>query len=100
MSYGELQSTGGYQMRIFRSGIRDGPYKDCYGTSALFKSYKMNYSSTTADNRGVLLFGGTEWDAMSGAEIAQGHNFAFVDKQNRSFVVYHTRFSNGGEGRR
>ena len=98
MSYGGLTSDGGYQMRIFRSENPDGPYKDCYGTSALFKSYKMNYSSTTADNRGVLLFGGYQWDAMSGAEIAQGHNSAFVDKQNRSFVVYHTRFSNGGEG--
>lgn len=98
MSYGGLTSDGGYQMRIFRSENPDGPYKDCYGTSALFNSYKMNYSSTTADNRGVLLFGGYQWDAMSGAEIAQGHNSAFVDKQNRSFVVYHTRFSNGGEG--
>lgn len=98
MSYGGLTSDGGYQMRIFRSEKPDGPYKDCYGTSALFKSYKMNYSATTADNRGVLLFGGYQWDAMSGAEIAQGHNSAFVDKQNRSFVVYHTRFSNGGEG--
>ena len=98
MSYGGLTSDGGYQMRIFRSENPDGPYVDCYGTSALFKSYKMNYSSTTADNRGVLLFGGYQWDAMSGAEIAQGHNSAFVDKQNRSFVVYHTRFSNGGEG--
>jgi len=98
MSYGGLTSDGGYQMRIFRSENPDGPFVDCYGTSALFKSYKMNYSSTTADNRGVLLFGGYQWDAMSGAEIAQGHNSAFVDKQNRSFVVYHTRFSNGGEG--
>ena len=98
MSYGGLTSDGGYQMRIFRSENPDGPFVDCYGTSALFKSYKMNYSSTTADNRGVLLFGGYQWDAMSGAEIAQGHNSAFVDKQNRSFVVYHTRFSNAGEG--
>ena len=98
MSYGGLTSDGGYQMRIFRSENPDGPYKDCYGTSALFKSYKMNYSSATEDNRGVLLFGGYQWDAMSGAEIAQGHNSAFVDKQNRSFVVYHTRFSNGGDG--
>ena len=98
MSYGGLLSDGGYQMRIFRSEKLDGPFVDCYGTSALFKSYKMNYSATTADNRGVLLFGGYQWDAMSGAEIAQGHNSAFVDKQNRSFVVYHTRFSNGGEG--
>ena len=98
MSYGALTSDGGYQMRIFRSENPDGPYVDCYGTSALFKSYKMNYSSATEDNRGVLLFGGYQWDAMSGAEIAQGHNSAFVDKLNRSFVVYHTRFSNGGEG--
>ena len=98
MSYGGLTSDGGYQMRIFRSDNPDGPFVDCNGTSAVYNSYKMNYSSTTADNRGVLLFGGYKWDAMSGAEIAQGHNSAFIDKQGRAFVVYHTRFSNGGEG--
>ena len=98
MSYGGLTSTGGYQMRIFRSENPDGPFVDCNGTSAVYNSYKLNYSSTTADNRGVLLFGGYKWDAMSGAEIAQGHNSAFIDKQGRAFVVYHTRFSNGGEG--
>ena len=98
MSYGGLTSDGGYQMRIFRSENPDGPFVDCIGTSAVYNSYKMNYSSTTADNRGVLLFGGYKWDAMSGAEIAQGHNSAFIDKQGRAFVVYHTRFSNGGEG--
>ena len=98
MSYGGLTSDGGYQMRIFRSENPDGPFVDCNGTSAVYNSYKMNYSSTTADNRGVLLFGGYKWDAMSGAEIAQGHNSAFIDKQGRAFVVYHTRFSNGREG--
>ena len=98
MSYGGLTSDGGYQMRIFRSENPDGPFVDCNGTSAVYNSYKMNYSSTTADNRGVLLFGGYKWDAMSGTEIAQGHNSAFIDKQGRAFVVYHTRFSNGGEG--
>ena len=98
MSYGGLTSDGGYQMRIFRSDNPDGPFVDCNGTSAVYNSYKMNYSSTTADNRGVLLFGGYKWDAMSGTEIAQGHNSAFIDKQGRAFVVYHTRFSNGGEG--
>ena len=98
MSYGGLTSDGGYQMRIFRSDNPDGPFVDCNGTSAVYNSYKMNYSSTTADNRGVLLFGGYKWDAMSGTEIAQGHNSAFIDKQGRAFVVYHTRFSKGGEG--
>ena len=98
MSYGGLTADGGYQMRIFRSENPDGPFVDCHGTSAIFNSYKMNYSSTTADNRGVLLFGGYQWDAMSVAELAQGHNSAFIDKEGRAFVVYHTRFNNGTEG--
>ena len=98
MSYGGLESNGGYQMRVFRSDKPEGPYVDCNGTSAVTNRYLMNYSAKTADNRGVLLFGGYKWDSMSGAEIAQGHNSAFNDKQGRSFVVYHSRFSNQGEG--
>lgn len=98
MSYGGLVSTGGYQMRVFRSDNPEGPYVDCNGTSAVFNRYLMNYSATAVDNRGVLLFGGYKWDSMSGAEIAQGHNSAFTDKEGRSFVVYHSRFTNKGEG--
>lgn len=98
MSYGGLISTGGYQMRVFRSDNPEGPYVDCNGTSAVFNRYLMNYSATAVDNRGVLLFGGYKWDPMSGAEIAQGHNSAFTDKEGRSFVVYHSRFTNKGEG--
>lgn len=98
MSYGGLVSTGGYQMRVFRSDDPEGPYVDCNGTSAVFNRYLMNYSATAVDNRGVLLFGGYKWDPMSGAEIAQGHNSAFTDKEGRSFVVYHSRFTNKGEG--
>lgn len=98
MSYGGLVSTGGYQMRVFRSDNPEGPYVDCNGTSAVFNRYLMNYSATAVDNRGVLLFGGYKWDPMSGAEIAQGHNSAFTDKEGRLFVVYHSRFTNKGEG--
>ena len=98
MSYGKLESNGGYQMRVFRADKPEGPYVDCNGTSAVTNRYLMNYSAKAADNRGVLLFGGYKWDPMSGAEIAQGHNSAFNDKQGRSFVVYHSRFSNQGEG--
>lgn len=98
MSYGGLVSTGGYQMRVFRSDNPEGPYVDCNGTSAVFNRYLMNYSATAVDNRGVLLFGGYKWDPMSGAEISQGHNSAFTDKEGRSFVVYHSRFTNKGEG--
>ncbi len=98
MSYGGLESNGGYQMRIFRSDNPEGPYKDCYGTSALFDKYLLNYGNNANDNRGVLLMGGYQWDTMPVAEIAQGHNSAFIDDKGRAFVVYHTRFNNGTEG--
>lgn len=98
MSYGGLEAAGGYQMRIFRSTSPLGPYKDIAGNSALYSSYQLNYGSKSASNRGVLLMGGYKWDTMPDAELAQGHNSAFSDKQGRSFVVYHTRFANGGEG--
>lgn len=98
MSYGELQSDGGYQMRVFRSTSPTGPYKDPYGTSAIYSKYEMNYSKTAVTGRGMLLMGGYQWSCMPQAELAQGHNSAIVDHTGRSLVVYHTRFSNGGEG--
>lgn len=98
MSYGELVAAGGYQMRIFRSDNPMGPYVDCYGTSAIYDRYYLNYGATATDNRGVLLFGGYQWDTMPMAELAQGHNSAFTDSEGRSFVVYHTRFNDGTEG--
>lgn len=98
MSYGGLDTKGGYQMRIFRSQKADGPYVDPYGTSAIFKSYVMNYGSSAKDARGMLLMGGYKWEFMPYAEIAQGHNSAFTDHKGRSFVVYHTRSTVGHEG--
>ena len=98
MSYGGLETTGGYQMRIFRSEKPDGPYKDPYGTSAIYTSYVMNYSATARDARGMLLMGGYKWELMPYAEIAQGHNSAITDHKGRSFVVYHTRSTIGHEG--
>ncbi len=101
MSYGELQSTGGYQMRIFRSESPTGPFVDPMGTSAIYNKYVLNYHSkngSAADNRGMLLLGGYRWNTMPSPEIAQGHNSAFTDTEGRSFVVYHTRFNDGNEG--
>lgn len=98
MSYGGLESTGGYQMRIFRSESPTGPYKDPYGTSAIYSKYELNYSKNAATGRGMLLMGGYQWPFMPQAELAQGHNSAIVDHKGRGLVVYHTRFNNSGEG--
>lgn len=98
LSYGGLNPSQGYQMRIFRSENPTGPYVDANGTSAIYTKYQMNYGSSAATNRGVLLMDGYQWETMSTGEVAQGHNSAFVDAQGREFVVYHTKFNDGTFG--
>lgn len=98
MSYGGLNPSQGYQMRVFRSDKATGPYVDANGTSALYSSYALNYGSGATDNRGVLLMEGYKWETMPKGEVAQGHNSAFVDAQGRAFVVYHTKFNDGTFG--
>ena len=98
MSYGGLNSDGGYEMRYFRSDKPNGPYKDIKGTSAIFSTYQLNYGPNAASNAGTRLFGSYKWFSMSDAEVAQGHNSALQDDDGRAYLVYHTRFANGGEG--
>ena len=107
MTYGGLEAAGGYQMRVFRSLSPDGPYVDSKGSSAIYNSYQLNFGPTANDgNRGVnilgaysnwgnLLTGGAE--AASG-ERAQGHNSIIAAPDGRTYLVYHTRFQNWGEG--
>jgi len=99
MTYGGLESNKGYVMRSFRSSNVDGPYTDAKGKSAIFSRYEMNYSLSDANTVGNLLmsaFNGLGFQTVG--EVAQGHNSAFVDSKNRNFLIYHTRFTGGGEG--
>lgn len=98
MSYGGLNPSEGYQIRVFRSQNPDGPYVDANGTSAIYDKYAMNYGKNATDNRGVLLMEGYQWETMPKGEVAQGHNSAFVDDKGRDFVVYHTKFNDGTFG--
>lgn len=93
MSYGFYSPEGGYQMRIFRSENPDGPYVDSQGNSACYTGYVHNYNGS--DTRGERLMAGYKWDSMDVAEVAQGHNSAFVDTDGKAYVIYHTKFADG-----
>ena len=107
MTYGGLGAAGGYQMRVFRSLSPDGPYVDSKGSSAIYNSYQLNFGPTANDgNRGVNILGAySKWgnlltggaEAASG-ERAQGHNSIIAAPDGRTYLVYHTRFQNWGEG--
>ena len=103
MTYGGLEAAGGYQMRVFRSLNPDGPYVDSKGSSAVYDTYQLNFGPTENDgNRGVNIFGAYgDWgfQAMGDwAERAQGHNSIIAAPDGRTYLVYHTRFQNRGEG--
>ena len=103
MTYGGLEAAGGYQMRVFRSLNPDGPYVDSKGSSAVYDTYQLNFGPTENDGkRGVNIFGAYgDWgfQAMGDwAERAQGHNSIIAAQDGRTYLVYHTRFQNRGEG--
>ena len=103
MSYGGFSAADGYQMRVFRSQNPDGPYVDSKNSPALYNGYKMNYGPTADDgNRGVNIFGAySEWGYQTvgdWGERSQGHNSVIAAEDGRTYLVYHTRFQNQGEG--
>lgn len=101
VTYGGLESDGGYEMRVFRSKNPDGPYVDTKGTSAIFTRYALNYG-LNSDTRGEKLLGSYgEWGFTTvgnAGETAQGHNSVIDAADGNTYLVYHTRFHNLGEG--
>ena len=96
-------NNGGYQMRVFRSENADGPYVDSKGSSALVNQYYLNFGPKADDgNRGVNIFGAyNEWgNQVKGdyGERSQGHNSIIAAEDGRTYLVYHTRFQNRGDG--
>jgi len=111
MTYGGLTAggnpddynAGGYQMRVFRSEKVDGPYVDSKGASAVFSNFATNFGPNENDgNRGVNIFGAYgEWGGQAvgdWSERSQGHNSVIAAEDGRTYLVYHTRFQNQGEG--
>jgi beta-xylosidase len=94
VTYGGLTSTGGYNMRVFRSDKVTGPYKDESGNDARYTSNINNINGTV----GMRLMSYYNWSTMDVAEVAQGHNSAFVDTDGKAYLIYHTRTNDGTEG--
>lgn len=91
LSYGGFTANGGYNMRVFRSENPDGPYTDVSGDAAT-KGGSVNGSI------GTRLMSYYKWSYWDYAQVAQGHNSAFVDDDGNAYVIYHTRTNDGTEG--
>ncbi len=98
MSYGGLDSKGGYQMRVARSERPDGPYVDISGEPMS----KVTGNLNVFKRYGQKLFGNFEWpeatDDLAKGYVSPGHNSVYYDEETkRTYLIFHTRFPRQGE---
>lgn len=91
VTYGQLQSSGGYNMRLFKSDKPDGPYVDMKNQIPIFSKTDQN------SHYGVKIMGNYRFSDMTKAYKSAGHNSSIITKSGEWLLVYHTRFT-GGEG--
>lgn len=89
LSYGNLTSNGGYQIREFRSENVDGPYVDAQGNTL---GYDENF-----EDFGVKMIGNYTLPSLDVTYMAPGGQSSFVDKDGKMYMVYHQRFDEGQE---
>ncbi|MBO0981321.1 LamG-like jellyroll fold domain-containing protein [Microbacterium sp. SD291] len=109
LSFGGLDASGGYDVRVARSTAPDGPYLDAEGNDmADVKSDPALplFDDASIQPYGVKLMGGHLFtrklgDAGTGAGIgyvSPGHNSWYQDPETgRMFLVFHARFPGSGE---
>ncbi|WP_114380622.1 glycoside hydrolase family 43 protein [Paenibacillus prosopidis] len=108
LSYGGLDASGGYNIRVARSKNPDGPFLDSEGKDMIdaFGAYGTLFDDLSIAPYGVKLMGNFQMDNVDG-EIANigtgyaspGHNSTYIDPESgKMFLIFHTRFPSRGEG--
>ncbi|MCD8118267.1 MAG: glycoside hydrolase family 43 protein [Lachnospiraceae bacterium] len=101
LSYGGYAQDGGYNMRVYRSTEITGPYVDESGDTASYTSYKNNYAtgSSLVSTLGMRWMSNYKWSWQTYAQVAQGHNSVYYDKDtDQIYLVYHTKTNDGTAG--
>ncbi len=107
LSFGGLDSDGGYNVRVCRSKTPDGPYLDSMGQDMIDCKGPAGsaFSDATAALYGTKLMGcykflwseGEEGEKRKGY-LSPGHNSClYQEETGKYFIIYHTRFENSGE---
>ncbi|MDL5143518.1 glycoside hydrolase family 43 protein [Bacillus atrophaeus] len=103
LSFGGLDATGGYNMRVVRSQKPDGPYYDAEGHNMIDVKGKDGtfFDDKSIEPYGVKLMGSYSFATQNekgAGYVSPGHNSAYYDeKTDRSYLIFHTRFPDRGE---
>ncbi|MDN4478388.1 glycoside hydrolase family 43 protein [Demequina sp. SYSU T00039] len=105
VSFGGLDASGGYEVRVFRSEHPGGPYVDAQGNPAADVAGAPGtvFDDASIEPYGVKILGGYEWaDAPAvGVEagyVSPGHNSWYrAPETGATSLVFHSRFPGTGE---
>ncbi|WP_258728392.1 glycoside hydrolase family 43 protein [Bacillus atrophaeus] len=103
LSFGGLDATGGYNMRVVRSKKPDGPYYDAEGHNMIDVKGKDGtfFDDKSIEPYGVKLMGSYSFATQNEkgtGYVSPGHNSAYYDeKTGNSYLIFHTRFPDRGE---
>lgn len=107
LSFGGLDSDGGYNIRVCRSKTPDGPYVDSMGQD--MEKCKgpagSSFSDVTAEQYGTKLMGSYKFLWTEGEDgedrkgyLSPGHNSClYQEESGKYFIIYHTRFEDSEE---
>jgi arabinan endo-1,5-alpha-L-arabinosidase len=105
-SFGGLAANGGYNIRVARSQLPDGPYFDAAGTdmSTVRGNPNVLFDDTRIAPHGQKLMGNFQFALAAGESgtavgyVSPGHNSAFFDAATGQYLLFfHTRFPARGE---
>ncbi|MCI3195250.1 glycoside hydrolase family 43 protein [Bacillus sp. HU-1818] len=103
LSFGGLDATGGYNMRVVRSKKPDGPYYDAEGHNMIDVKGKDGtfFDDKSIEPYGVKLMGSYSFATQNEkgtGYVSPGHNSAYYDeKTGNSYLIFHTRVPDRGE---
>lgn len=113
VSFGGLDSTGGYNMRVARSTTPDGPYLDAHGNNMADAKSDPSlplFDDASIEPYGVKLMGSHVFTRELGDPATNtpstlgvgyqspGHNSWYQDPDTgKMFLIFHTRFPGAGE---
>ncbi len=90
VSYGNISTDGGYDIREFRSSSPTGPYTDAMGQTWTEELEDQNAV-------GVKVTGNYQLPGGREAYVSGGHPAVIADSDGRFLLVHHTRFDDHSE---
>ncbi len=100
LSFGGLDASGGYNIRVAKSKNPDGPFVDAAGNNMIDCRGPAGtvFDDKAIEPYGTKLMGNFRFVESGTGYVSPGHNSAYYDADAKKYyLIFHTRFPEQGE---